>query len=276
MQEYLHNSRLSRMIDGIGFHFLALFSSFAWFILLWGFRLPALTAGAALYGIILSLRRKILDDHLVRKEKQLRAAIGGEMALERLLLSQPEIAHFETAMLLSMRHPLVLLRTGEEGTLCDMRGQKLLVSFLQKSSSASVSADDVLHLQRKARLNHASRGLLCAPCSISQEAKQQALSDPPVSFFSRGRLIALLGRVSPATDDQLVSLGRRKRKLSSFKLSRLALDRRRARRYACYGILLLCMYQFTHLFSYAAAGLACVFLAAACRCVQAKENLFMD
>ena len=118
MQEYLQDSRFGRAMDGIGFHFLALFVSFFWFVLLWGLRLPAVTAAMALYVLILLLRRKILDDHLVRKEKALRAAIGGELALERLLLSPAERAHFETAILLSMQYPLVLLRTGEDGTLC--------------------------------------------------------------------------------------------------------------------------------------------------------------
>ena len=62
MQEYLHRSRLGGILDGIGFHFLALGASFLWFLLLWGLRLSSVLAGLALYGLILLLRRKVRDD----------------------------------------------------------------------------------------------------------------------------------------------------------------------------------------------------------------------
>ena len=255
MQEYLHHSRLGSILDGIGFHFLALSVSFLWFLLLWGLRLTSVLAGSALYGMILLLRRKVRDDHLARREKQMRAAIGGELALERLLLTQKEKAHFETAMLLSMRHPLVLLQTGEEGVLCSLRGKKVLISFLQLPASSSAEADHVLAMQRDIRLLHADRGLLCAPCGISAKAREQAQAQPSVSFLARDEMIALFGRVNPATDAQLVSLGRRKKAPKPANLLCLVLDRRRAKRYACYGALLLIMYQFTGFFFYAPAGL---------------------
>ena len=276
MQEYLHHSRLGSILDGIGFHFLALGVSFLWFLLLWGLRLSSVLAGLALYGMILLLRRKVRDDHLARREKQMRAAIGGELALERLLLTQKERAHFETAVLLSVNHPLVLLQTGGEGVLCDLKGKKVLVSFLQRHDSASVEADHVLSMQRDIRLLHADRGLLCVPCGISAKAREQAQAQPPVSFLSREEMIALFGRVNPATDAQLVALGRRKKAPRPARILRLVLDRRRAKRYACYGALLLLMHQFTGFFFYAPAGLLCVGLAAACRCVRERNDLFDD
>ena len=274
MQEYLHRSRFGSILDGIGFHFLALGVSFLWFLLLWGLRLSSVLAGLALYGMILLLRRKMRDDQLIRREKQMRAAIGGELALERLLLDQKERAHFETAMLLSMRHPLVLLQTGESGVLCDLKGEKVLIAFLQRHASAAVDADQVLSMQRGVRLLHADRGLLCVPCGISPKAREQAQNQPPVSFLSREEMIALFGRVNPATDAQLVALGRRKKAPKPEKLLRLVLDRRRAKRYACYGALLLLMHQLTGFFFYAPAGLLCLSLAAACRCVKEKTDLF--
>ena len=276
MQEYLHHSRLGSILDGIGFHFLALAVSFLWFLLLWGVRLSSALAAAALYGMILLLRRKIRDDRVIRKEKQMRASIGGELALERLLLTRREQAHFETAVLLSMAYPLILLKTGEEGVLCDLKGKKVLIAFLQRHASVSAEADQVLAFQRDIRLLRADRGLLCAPCGISPRAREQALAQPPVSFLAREELIALFGRANPATDAQLVALGRRKKAPRPARLLRLALDRRRARRYACYGALLLLMHRFTHFFFYAPAGLLCLALAAACRCVKRKNDLFSD
>ena len=274
MQDYLHHSRLGSILDGIGFHFLAMSVSFLWFLLLWGLRLSSALAGLALYGMILLLRRKVRDDHLARREKQMRAAIGGELALERLLLTQKERAHFETAMLLSMAHPLVLLQTGEEGVLCDLKGQKVLIAFLQRPASAAAEAEHVLTMQQDIQSLRADRGLLCAPCGISAKAREQAQSQPPVSFLSREELIALFGCANPATDAQLVALGRRKKAPRPFRLMRMVLDRSRAKRYACYGALLLIMHQFTGFFFYAPAGLLCLGLAAACRCVRERNDLF--
>ncbi len=276
MQEYLHHSRLGSILDGFGFHFLALGVSFLWFLLLWGLRPSSALAGLALYGLILLVRRKARDGRLARREKETRAAIGGELALERLLLTQKERAHFETAVLLSMVHPLVLLQTGEEGVLCALKGKKVLISFLQRHGSAAAEADHVLALQRDIRLLGADRGLLCVPCGISPKAREQAQAQPPVSFLSREEMIALFGRFNPATDAQLVELGRRKKAPRPLHPLRLALDRRRAKRYACYGALLLIMHQLTGFFVYAPAGLLCLALAAASRCVRKKEDLFPD
>ena len=276
MQEYLHHSRLGSTLDGIGFHFLALGVSVLWFFLLWGLRLSSILAGLALYGMILLLRRKVRDDHLARREKQMRAAIGGELALERLLLTEQERAHFETAMLLSMAYPLVLLQTGKEGVMCDLKGKKVLISFLQRPASVAAEAEHVLAMQRDIQLLRADRGILCVPCGISAKAREQAQGQPPISFLSREELISLFGRANPATDAQLIELGRRKKAPRPFRWMRLVLDRRRAKRYACYGALLLIMYQFTGFFFYAPAGLLCLGLAAACRCVREKNDLFGD
>ena len=60
MQEYLHHSRLGSILDGVGFHFLALSVSFLWFLLLWGLRLSSFLAGLALYGMILLLGGALL------------------------------------------------------------------------------------------------------------------------------------------------------------------------------------------------------------------------
>ena len=81
MQDYLRQSRLGTAMDSLGFHAIAFILSNFWFILLWGVRFPSLLAGAALYGMIVILRKKVRDDHVTRKEAQLRAAIGGELAL---------------------------------------------------------------------------------------------------------------------------------------------------------------------------------------------------
>ena len=272
MQEYLRRTRLSGIMDGAGFHLLALFGSLIWFTLLWGLRLPSLTAGASLYLLIALIRKKTRDGRLKRKEKKLRAVIGGELALERLLLSPPDQAHFEMAMLLSLKYPLVLLRTGQDGVLCALRGDRLLIAFAQLPACCKLDAVNVLNFQRAVRAANARRGVLCVPCPIDPAAREQALTGTPVSFLSREALIPLFGENNPATDAQLVALGRRKKRRASVSWLRTVLSPLRAKKYAWYGGLLLCMYQLTHLIYYAVPGLVCVSLAAACRCVRKEEG----
>ena len=276
MQDYFQRSRLGNAMDGLGFHFFTLVMSNFWFILLWGLGPSSLIAGAALYVMIVILRKKVRDDHVTRKEAQLRAAIGGELALDRLLLTAPEKANFEIAMLLSLREPMTLIQAGEHGVLCARKGKKWLVSFLQSPVETSVGPGDVLALQREIRLLNADRGLLCVCGKVSAEAARQAEREPCVSFLGRDRLISMLGSANPATDSQLVALGRRRKKASPVHWVRLILNPARAKRYACYGALLLGMYELTRLLYYALPGLVCISLAAACRCVRREETVFKE
>ncbi len=274
MQDYFQRSRLGNAVDSLGFHFFAYILSNFWFILLWGLGPSSLIAGAALYVMIVILRKKVRDDHVTRKEAELRAAIGGELALDRLLLTAPEKANFEIAMLLSLREPLTLIQAGEHGVLCARKGKKWLVSFLQSPAETSVGPGDVLALQREIRQMNADRGLLCACGKVSAEAARQAERDPAVFFLGREKLIAMLGSANPATDSQLVALGRRRKKAAPVHWVRLILNPARGKRCACYGALLLGMYLLTRLIYYALPGLVCVSLAAACRCVRREESVF--
>lgn len=276
MQDYFQRSRLGNAMDSLGFHFFTLVLSNFWFILLWGLGPSSLIAGAALYVMIVILRKKVRDDHVTRREAQLRAAIGGELALDRLLLTTHEKANFEIAMLLSLREPMTLIQAGEHGVLCARKGKKWLVSFLQSPAETSVGPGDVLAFQREIRLLNADRGLLCACGKVSAEAAKQAERAPAVFFLEREKLIAMLGSANPATDSQLVALGRSRKKAAPSHWLRLILDPARAKRYACYGALLLGMYQFTRLFYYALPGLVCVCLAAACRCVRREGTVFPE
>ena len=211
MQEYLHRTRVSTAMDTLGFHFLAFLLCLGWFIFLWGLRLTAFLAGVALYLMILLLRRKTRDGRLKRRENRLRARIGGEMALERLLMTAPSRAHFEVAMLLSLRWPLTLLRAGDTGVLCAWKGQDALVAF--HPSTDDVTPGDVIALQREATMQHAGRAVLCAPGGVDPKAREQAASPLPVKILSREKLISLFGSAFPATDAQSVALGKRKKQL---------------------------------------------------------------
>jgi len=273
MQEYLQQSRIGGLADRIGIHFLVFILSMGWFIFLWGLCLPALAAGLALYCLFMMIIKKARDGRLIRREKQLRIRIGGEMALERLLTADPARAHFEIALLLSMTHPLSMLKTTGEGMICTLKGEQLLIALIQCPLSSRITPEHVLLLQRQVRTQRAARGILCAPCAISPEARQQAKGDIPITFLAKEVLIQMLGEANPATDAQLIALGKRKRTRATGKqwLS-LILDPRRFFRYALYGALLLTLYFITHLPYYAVTGIICLLLSALTRCYREKKD----
>lgn len=272
MQEFLQKSSLREAMDEWGFRLGAGALCFLWFFFLWGVTLPSMLSALALWALTLLLRRKTRDGRLKRREKALRRRIGGEMAVERLLLLPPRRAHFETAALLSRHCPLTPLWAGEGGALCRLRDETVLVSLCQRSPSSSVGPDDVLACQRAARTAGAGRGILCAPCGVGAAASLQAEGPVPVSFLSRDTLISLFGRDRPVTDAELVSLGKRKKRRPAGWL-KTVLQPRLAGRYAGYGTLLLAMYLLTGFLYYAAPGLVCLSLAAACRCVRPREEI---
>lgn len=272
MQDFLQKSPIRELMDEIGFLMLAGALCLLWFIFLWGVTLPALLAGIALWLLALLLRRKSRDGRLKRREQALRRAIGGEMAIDEMLLLPPCEAHGETAALLARRAPIRVLEVSDAGALCELRGEKVLLAFCQLPAACAVGARDVLALQRAVRTRQAHRGVLCAPCEISPAASAQASGGIPVTFLSRDTLISLFGSARPATDRQLVALGKRKKHRPAAWLPTI-LNPRRATRFLGYGALLIAMHLLTGLVYYAVPGLLCLCLAAACRCVRPREEI---
>ena len=272
MQEYLQRSRFGEAMDALGGRVLLFFLCMGWFIGLWGLCLPALTAGLALFVLFMLIEKKTRDARLARREKRLRMRLGGELFLEKLLMEPAKKAQFEAAAVFSVAYPLSLIRSGDSGVLCSLRNEPVFFSFLQLPASAQVSAAHVLSLQREAREKGARRLILCAPCKISPEAYAQGETEIPATFLDRSILIAHLGAASPASDQQLVELGKRKRAhLSSARLLSLIFARERAKKYITYGMLLLLLYFLTRLLYYAVPSLLCFFLATGCRCFSREK-----
>ena len=110
---------------------------------------------------------------------------------------------------------------------------------------------------------------LCVPCSIGSDAQTQGEKKLPVRLITREQLIHLLGSASPATDRQLVALGKERKKQVPFKkVLRIIFQPDKARRYALYGLLLLFLYTLTGLPYYAVPGVICVSFAAVSRCFR--------
>ena len=86
---------LAELLDSVGRGVLLMALGIGWFVFLWGLNLPALLAGIALGTLLLLLRRLYRQTTLVRRETALRCRIGGELLLEKMLLSEAkEAAHY--------------------------------------------------------------------------------------------------------------------------------------------------------------------------------------
>lgn len=267
MQEYLMKNSFREKMDTIGYYLLVLALCSGWFMFMWGVRIQALIAGLGLWGLCLMLRHKTRDHRLARKEQKLRRRIGGELLLEKLMYSAPEKAHFEAALHISLAENLMLERMTRHGVLCKKGEEILLLSFFQAPASEPLSARDVLLLQRAALMEKANTLWLCVPCKIDSAAQTQGEKKLPVRFIGREKLISLFGDAAPATDKQLVALGKEKRKKVSFRQGlRIIFQPAKSRRYALYGLLLLFLYTLTGLSYYAVPGLICISLATISHC----------
>lgn len=269
MQEYLWKNAFREKADALGFHFLALILCCGWFLLLWGVRVQSLTAGLCAFGLVVLLRHKTRDDRLARREQKLRCRLGGQMHLEKMLLLPAQRAHFEMALHLCRQENLCLARMAKDGVICRQESSTLLLSFLQLPLSETLKPRDVLSLQQAACREQVQAVWLCTPCQVTDAAHAQGENTPPVRFFEKEQLISLFGHACPATDQQLVEMGRlRRKKLSRRRILQAVFQPRKVRRYALYGAMLLLLYTLTGLAYYAVPGVICVLLAAASRCMK--------
>lgn len=262
MQSYLRKARLSTLVDNMGLRTLIMLLGLGWFVYLWGLGMPSLLAGVAL-GVMGQLalncyRRRTVD----RREKALRSRLGAEMFLEEVLLAPGKQAHFQTALLLGEKYPLTMERVTADGMLCHSGEEKLLVSCIALPETAEVGQGNIIAVQRACKAHGAERGVACVTgrCSAKVEA-WAAEGTIPVRIIRRETLLELAGQVSPATDEQLVELGKRKKRPAPTGIRQMILRRDKAKTYLIYGTGLMLMYVVTGLRYYPIPGAVCLLLA---------------
>lgn len=267
MERYLSRSPQAGWLDAVGLRLGILAGCEVWFFALWGVGLPAILAGGALAAMIFLALRLLKKRRVVRKEQALRRRIGGELALEELLLAPAKKAHFQVALLVSAKWPVVLLRVTEDGMLCRYGTETLLVACLALPPEESAEPAHLLSVQRACRRHRADRGVVCLTCKCSAAAKKYAEDNLfPLRLMEREELLALAGQAWPATDEQLVALGKRKKK--GFPLAALLermLRREKARRYVLYGTGLVLMGLSIGGWWYFTPGAVCILLGILCR-----------
>lgn len=274
MEQYLRRNRLSEVLDGIGVRALIYAAALMWFVWLWGLRMPSLIAGAALGTLGQMARTKYRQYTVARRERTLRSRLGGELMLEEMLLSEAREAHFRAALLVTEKWPLTMQSVKEEGVLCRQGEEQLLVQCLRMPPEGELSAGDLIAAQRAVRRAGADRGVICVLGRVTPKVAAKAEQTPvPLRIVRREVLLAQACRMSPATDEQLVSLGKRRRRAADKGgAARLVFRRDKARRYLLYGLAMLILYILTGARLYAVPGMACLTMAVLSGAGRAQEE----
>lgn len=267
MQTYLRKGRLSTAADDVGLRAVVALMGLGWFIYLWGVTVPSLLAGLALgmMGQLAVTRYRQRTVHM--RETTLRRRLGGEMMLEEILLAPPKQAHFQTALLLGERYPLTMERVTDDGMLCTSQGERILIGCAAIPEHCEVSPGQLAAYQRACRAHGAARGVVCVTGKCSAKTEAWAEEGPiPLRIIRREALLKLAGQAYPATDEQLVALGQRRKRLSpSGSPWRNIIREDKAKRYLYYGVGLVLMYIVTGLHYYPVPGCVCLLLSVMCR-----------
>lgn len=239
----------------------------SWFIWLWGLSLPALSAGLALGALLWLCARQFSKRATQKREQQMRRLIGGELALERLLLESPRKAAFRCVLWLAPRYPLVMEQTLDWGVSGQLDGRKALICLIAQHPSQPVQVQQIVECAREVLKQRVEQTLLCTTAPFTKEAADYAAGlDPPWKIIHRQELIHLAGCASPATDDDLRQIGRQKRPRHSPKeWLAVVLDASRARRYFWYGLGLSAFALLTGSSFYPVPAVLCLVLFSGCK-----------
>ena len=261
-------TRLAGRLDRFGLYLLVFTLCFGWFYALWGHVLPALYAGLALAMLILHTVRLGEKRTLAHRESTLRHRIGGEMAVDSLLLQPSASAASNTAAWLSQAITLTDFEAKAHGILANHASAgRVFITCLQKHASAPAACDDVLSCVRHARRETADLCVVCCTGHFTREAIALAESlIPRTRLLGRDGLISMAGVIAPATDEQLCALGKRRRqKFRRELLTARILEPKKKRKYLFYGLGLSLMYLLLRQAIYAIPALVCLLLFGLCR-----------
>ncbi len=274
MEQYLQRTYLAGLFNRIGLGLLVLALSCAWFVYLWGLQWTAIIAGVAL-GILVLLCIRLFNKRTVDlRQEQLRRRIGGELAVNALLLTGRKQAHFQVSLWLSMAYPLQMEKSTEEGLVAELKGKKLLISAICRHESEKITCDDLIRLQKALITCHGDKAVACVTTGLSDGAKGYVeTAKPPISIVDKKELIHLAGTMLPATNEQLVELGQSKKRHGSKSVwIAHVLDESRAKRYLLYGLGLLGLYFITKLPYYPVPGAIMLSLAVLSKVYPRKEK----
>ena len=270
MESYRPKTALASAADHLLRVLLAWAAGVGWFVALWGLCLPALTAGTALGGLFWLCARLLGKKQVQKKEAALRQTLGGELALEKLLLASPDEAAFQCVQWLQARTRLQI----ESGGLGIWDGETVLFRLFAQHPGTEISSQQVSETIRKARQAQVQRILLCTTAPLSSAACRLAeTAEPSLRLVGREELIQLAGACCPATDEDLCRLKQRKpKRRSAREWLKIILHPSRAKRYFWYGVGLAALTLATGQRFYPIPAAVCLLLFAGCKIYAARHR----
>ncbi len=270
MESYRPKTALASAADHLLRVLLAWAAGVGWFVALWGLCLPALTAGTALGGLFWLCARLLGKKQVQKKEAVLRQTLGGELALEKLLLASPDEAAFQCVQWLQARTRLQI----ESGGLGMWDGETVLFRLFAQHPGTEISSQQVSETIRKARQAQVQRILLCTTAPLSSAACRLAeTAEPSLRLVGREELIQLAGACCPATDEDLCRLKQCKpKRRSAREWLKIILHPSRAKRYFWYGVGLAALTLATGQRFYPIPAAVCLLLFAGCKIYAARHR----
>ncbi len=273
MEKYQQKTPLAAAADKLLWRLLAAGLGIGWFVFLWGLSLPALAAGLALGCLLWLCVRRFEKMSLQKKEQQMRRAIGGELAVDKLLLLPSRHAAFQAALWLGPKATLEMIKTTEWGVLCKHKEAIVLVRLIAQHKSLPISIQQIIDAHKESLEHHAKRCIICLTAAPSREATAYAETcEPKLILVSREEMIRLAGACTPATDEDLRGLGSRKGPVSWRRWMEHVLAPRRAKHYFLYGLVLAGLYFLTGLWYYPIPAVICLLLCIFCRLYKPKKE----
>ena len=256
-------NRAATALDRLTLRLVLLVGCIAYFAVLWRAPRESLIAGSALFVLALLALALLEKRTLRRRDRMLRERIGGEIALEDLLLMPSAQASAAICTLLAQALGAQAIR---ENAL-SYADEGWLVRCAQCTGGASASEGDVLAAHRARQEAGLARCILACTGGFTPAAVRAAeWVEPPVRLIPGPRLAALFGRLHPATDGEIARHARRRRMPFSFaRIRALALSPAKLRRYLLCAFLLLLFYLNTGSMLCMASSLLALLLALLCR-----------
>lgn len=274
MEKYMQKTAVAAVSDHVFRILAAVGAGIIWFVWLWGLSLPALTAGIALGGLIWLCLRQLGKKRLQKREQDMRRMLGGEMAVDRLLMLPDRHAAFQAALWIAPKAPLEMQRTISNGVTGTLDGKPVMVWLIARHKSTEIDVGAVLEALRAAKEHDAQRIFLCVTAPMNKAAKKFVEeAEVAIRVVSREEMVFLAGICNPATDEDLLQLKKRRpRRKNCREWLNIIFDSSRKRRYLLYGLGLAGLWGLTRQPFYPIPAVICLCLYAGCWIYRKKKG----
>lgn len=233
-------NKVAAALDHLALRLLLLGGCIAYFFYLWRSGPASLTAGCALFALVMILLLLLERRTLTRRDRMLRERISGMIAIENLLLLPNSQAASQICALLC--DAFSASQTDSAKMLYE--GESWLIRCAQCLPGSSASQSDVLSAHRARIESRADRCALVSTTGFTPDAIRAAeWADPPVRLISGRQLASLHGKLHPASDQEISAhLSRQKKPFSRQRIRALALSPAKTRRYGLCACMLFMLY----------------------------------